>query len=1016
MQMKLVKRSLMRRLLATALGFFCTASMSLSAQDVPLTGKVTSAADGTPLMGVSVQIQGTSKGTATDAGGEFKISAPVGAVLKFSFIGHLPFEVKVAKAAAINVQLQEDVQKLNETVVVGYGTKKKATLTGAVSMLDAAQIENRPVTNVSNALSGTPGLFVNLSNSQPGVDRSTIRIRGVGTLNNNNPLVLVDGIEYSMDELNPNDIESISVLKDAAAAIYGSRGANGVIMVTTKKGKGKSKVNYSYYRGFHKATYLPDAINDPIVYMRTKNQALLNIGKAVEYSEANIKEYEENMAKDPFTYPANDWYKIAVDKGSIQKHDLSISGSSEEYQYRLSLGFLDRDGIMFGPANHNKNYSLGLNASMKVNQRLRAGITFDGYYRNYTQPTYNTFWQAMSRTLPILTDTLADGRYGNSWMRTAGRNNWEHPRLHAYGALTTKLVQRFLATVFAEYQLPFDIKYTIKFGADKYDGLLTTNTPQLQTFNPKTKEPTNWNSPATAPRNAKTDENDLAIHFYNTLDWKKSFNKHNVSVMLGSSYDNWDRDQFYASMTGYLDNTITALNGGLVWNGTTGSSTRDVLMSYFGRAEYEFDEKYLFEATFRSDGSSRFGPGNRWAFFPSASAGWRIDRENFFQSRFIDQLKLRASVGSLGNQAADLYSYEQAVALAQDYSFGGTMVPGAAVTGAVDPTIHWETTLAYNGGIDLNMWKNKIGVTLDGYIKRTNDILHRVNLPAQVGNLAGPIRNIGAVENRGVELTLQYRNNVRDLNYNIWGNVSYNKNEVVDLDGEIIYDGSTVIKEGYPINSFYILQSDGFFQNTDEIARHVSQPGNPRPGFIRFKNTNGDNVINGDDRVVMNASSIMPKYTFGFGFNLDWKGISLTSAFQGVSGIKVYPRANLAVPFNNGANATWEWTRDSWTPENPNARLPLVTPGDQANFTQLNDFWLRSGDYVRLKNLQLAYALPKSLLDKIRIAKISVYANAENLLTFSKYKDMDPESLTDRNDLYTYPMLKTFTAGINVTF
>lgn len=1014
--MKLAKRSLLCRLRAVAFGLFCAASLPLSAQDVPVTGKVTSAADGTPLMGVSVQVQGTSKGTATDQNGLFNISAPVGAILKFSFIGHIAQEVKIAKTANLSIQLQEDVQKLNETVVVGYGTKKKATLTGAVSMLDAAQIENRPVTNVSNALSGTPGLFVNLGNSQPGVDRSTIRIRGIGTLNNANPLVLVDGIEYSMDELNPNDIESISVLKDAAAAIYGSRGANGVIMVTTKKGKGKSKVNYGYYRGFHKATFLPDAINDPIVYMRTKNQALQNIGKAAEYSDAQIKEYEENMGKDPFTYPANDWYKIAVDNGSIQKHDLSISGSSDTYQYRLSLGFLDRDGIMFGPANHNKNYSVGLNASMNVTKRLKAGITLDGYYRNYTQPTYNTFWQAMSRTLPILTDTLADGRYGNSWMRTEGRNNWEHPRLHAYGALTTKLVQRFLATVFAEYQLPFDIKYTIKFGADKYDGLLTTNTPRLQTFNPKTGAATNWNSPATAPRNAKTDENDLAIHFYNTLDWQKTFDNHLVKVMVGSSYDNYDKDQFNAGMTGYLDNTITALDGGLEWNGTGGNTTRDVIMSYFGRAEYEYNEKYLFEFTMRADGSSRFNPGNRWGYFPSASAGWRIDRESFFRSNFVDQLKLRVSAGALGNQAIDLYKSLPTVALAQDYSFGGTRVPGAAVTGAVDRDVHWETTYTYNGGVDLNMWKNKIGVSLDAYLRRTQDILYETSLPSQVGNLAGPTRNIASMDNKGIELTVQYRNNIRDFNYNIFGNVSYNKNEVTNVNGEQIISGSTIRKAGYALNSFYVLQSDGLFQNQAEIDRHARQPGNPRPGFIRFKDINGDGVINGDDRVVVSASGAIPKYNFSFGLNLDYKGFSLTSAFQGVAGIKVYPRANLAVPFNNGANATWEWTRDTWTPENPNARLPLLTIGDQANFTQLSDFWLRNGNYLRLKNLQLAYSIPKSVMDRLKMTKITVYANAENLVTFTKYKDADPESLVNRNDLYTYPMMKTFTAGVNVTF
>lgn len=1016
--MELSKRFHIYRFLSVCIGIIFFSTLSLRAQDLPITGKVTSATEGTPLMGVSVQIVGTATGTATDVNGLFKINAPAGAVLKFSFIGFLSQEIKVTKAANLDIKFQEDVQKLNETVVVGYGTRKKATLVGAVTMLDMVEKEGVPITNVSNALHGQPGLFVNLSNSQPGVDRSTIRIRGVGTFNNNNPLVLVDGIEYSMDELNPNDIESISVLKDAAAAIYGSRGANGVILVTTKKGKGTPRVNYSYYRGFHKATYLPDAINDPIAYMKLKNQALANENKAPDYTQAEIAEYEQGVKTDNITYPANDWYKIALDNGMIQKHDLSIAASTEQYQYRLSIGYLDRDGIMFGPTNHAKNYSLGLNASMNVTKRLKAGITLDGYYRNYTQPSYNSFWNYLSRTLPILTDTLADGRYGNSWLRTPGRNNWEHPRLIAFGALSTKVVQRFLATIFTEYKLPFDITYNIKFGVDKYDGLLSEAYPRLQTFNPKTGAAINWNSPATAPRFAKTDENNMAMHFYNTLDWAKTFNgKHNLSAMIGSSYDNFDTDNFNASMTGYLDASLSALGAGTVWNATGGNSTRDVIMSYFGRVNYDFDGKYLLEATFRADGSSRFAKDNRWGYFPAVSAGWRIDKESFFKSKFIDQLKLRVSAGQLGNQAVALYSYEQLVNLGEDYSFGGTLNSGAASTAYADPTIHWETTTAYNGGVDVNLWKNRISLTVDIYKKLTDGILRPVNIPSQVGNLTGPTQNVGKVDNSGYEITLQYKNNVRNVNYGVFGNVAYNKNKVVDLNGEIIYGpGSTITKEGYPMNSYFLLQSNGFYQNADEVSKGPNQGNDTRPGYIKYVDVKKDNIINGDDRVIINASSIMPKYTFSFGFNVEYKGISLTSAFQGVAGVKVYPVANLAFPFNNGANATWEWATDSWTPEKPNARLPILTTAATSNFTQRSDFWLRSGDYVRLKNLQLSYAFPQSLLDKVKINRLTVYANAENLVTFSKYKDMDPESLLNRTDLYTYPMMKTFSAGLNVTF
>ena len=1016
--MELSKRFHIYRFLSVCIGIIFLSTLSLRAQDLPITGKVTSATEGTPLMGVSVQIVGTSTGTATDANGAFKINAPAGAVLKFSFIGFLTQEIKVTKAANLDIKFQEDVQKLNETVVVGYGTRKKATLVGAVTMLDMVEKEGTPITNVSNALHGTPGLFVNLSNSQPGVDRSTIRIRGVGTFNNNNPLVLVDGIEYSMDELNPNDIESISVLKDAAAAIYGSRGANGVVLVTTKKGKGTPRVNYSYYRGAHKAIYLPDAINDPIVYMKTKNQALANENKPPDYSAAEIAEYEQGMKTDRITYPANDWYKIALDNGMIQKHDLSVAASTEQYQYRLSIGYLDRDGIMFGPTNHAKNYSLGLNASMNVTKRLKVGITMDGYYRNYTQPSYNSFWSYMSRTLPILTDTLADGRYGNSWLRTPGRNNWEHPRLIAFGALTTKLVQRFLTTVSAEYKLPFDITYNFKMGADKYDGLLSEAFPRLQTFNPKTGAAINWNSPATAPRFAKTDENNLALHVYNTLDWTKTLKgKHNISVMIGQAYDEFKTDNFNASMTGYLDASLSALDAGTLWNATGGRGTEDALISYFGRVNYDFDNKYLLEASFRADGSSRFGPTNRWAYFPSVSAGWRIDRESFFKSRFIDQLKLRVSVGQLGNQAVDLYSYEQAVLLGQDYSFGGSLSSGAAAVQYADPTIHWETTTAYNGGVDINLWKNRIGLTVDVYKKITDGILREVGLSSQVGNLNGANENVGKVANSGYEITLQYKDNVGDLNYGAFGNVSYNKNKVLDLNGELLYGpGSTISMEGYPMYSYFLLQSDGLYQNADEVSKGPSQGNDTRPGYIRYVDVKKDNIINGDDRVVMNASSVMPKYTFSFGFNVGYKGIALTTAFQGVAGIKVYPAANLAFPFNNGANATWEWATDTWTPERPNARLPLLTTAATSNFTQRSDFWLRDGDYVRLKNIQLSYAFPTSLLEKVKINKLTVYANAENLLTFSKYKDMDPESLLNRTDIYTYPMMKTFTAGVNVTF
>ena len=1017
--MKLYKRSLAscRNALMLVMGILCISSLSLQAQDLPITGKV-SAANGTPLPGVTVQVAGTAHGTATSTDGSFKLNAASGSTLKFTFVGYLPKEIKVNNATPLNVTLEEDVQKLNDVVVVGYGTQKKATLTGAVTTVNMVDKDGQPLTNVSNALAGTPGIFANLGNSQPGVDRSTIRIRGIGTLNNANPLILVDGIEYSMDELNPNDIETVTVLKDAAAAIYGSRAANGVILVTTKKGRGTAKVNYSYYYGQQKATYLPDVIDDPIAYMKLKNQALANEGKAPDYADADIAEYEKGMQTDRITYPANNWYDIALKNGVIQKHDLSVAASTDKYQYRFSLGYLDRDGILFGPGNHEKKYSLGLNASANVNEKLKVGVTMDGYYRNYTVPFYDATWQYLSRTLPILTDTLADGRYGNSWLRTPGRNNWEHPRMLAYNGLQKKVVQRFLATVFAEYKLPFDITYNIKFGVDKYDGMLNGFTPRMQTFNPKTGAAINWNSPATAPRATKEDYNNLNIHFYNTLNWQHQFaEKHNLALMFGAAYDNFETDEWATSMYGYLDGTLDALDAGTTWNATSGNMISDRLQSYFGRVNYDYDGKYLFEFAFRSDGSSKFGPGYRWGFYPSAFAGWRIDKESFFKSNLINQLKLRASVGQMGNQAVDPYSYESAVRLGQEYSFGGVLNSGAAVLDYTDPRIRWEKTTAYNGGIDINLWDNRIGITLDAYKRHTTDILRPVNIPAQVGNLGGPKKNIGTVDNTGLELTLQYRNNIGQFDYGFSGNVSYNKNEVKDLNGEIIYGTGTITKEGLTMGSFYVLQADGIFQTEDEVARSAKQSVNTKPGYIKYRDVNNDGIINGDDRVVVDASPQMPKLTYGFALNVGYRGISLNASFQGISGVKVLPTANLAYPFNNGANATWEWATDAWTPANTNAKLPIVTTstGSIDNF-QRSTFWIRDNSYLRMKNIQLAYALPERWLSKVKISKVSLFVNGQNLWTISKYKDFDPEAILNQTTLYSYPMLKTYSGGLNVTF
>jgi len=1020
------KRSIPRRMMqfSTCLMLLLCAHFSIQAQQ-NVTGKVVSSKDQAALTGVTVQVKGTSKASITNNEGNFTIQAKNGSTLLFSFVGFLPKELKVNGNHIGTITLDEDVKSLSSVVVVGYGTQKKVNLTGSVATIDMTEKEGQPITNVSNALHGAPGLFVNLGNSQPGVDRATIRIRGMGTLNNNDPLVLVDGIEYSMDELNPADIATISILKDASAAIYGSKAANGVILVTTKTGRGTPKVNYSYYYGTQKPTMMPDVIWDPIAYMKLKNQALENIGKVHDYSDAEISEYEQGMKTDPFTYPASNWFDIALDNGHIQKHDLSFSGSTDKYQYRLSLGYLDRSGIIIGPNDQEKKYSLGFNGSMNISKRLKVGLTLDGYYRHYNEPYYNSFWQYLSRTLPILTDTLKDGRYGNSWLRTPGRNNWENPRMIAQTGFAKKVVNRFLGTVFADYKLPFDITYHAKFGVDKYDGLLENFTPQVKTYNPKTEAATNWNSPSTAPRSRGVDDNNLNIHFYQTLDWDKTFAKeHHLNLMAGSSYDNYDTRTFSSGSYGYLDGTLTAIGAGpLPYEGYIGGgSTQDVLISYFGRLNYDYEGKYLLEGTLRYDGSSRFANGHRWGVFPAVSAGWRIDKESFFPaSNVFNLLKLRASYGQLGNQAVALYSYQNSINLGQDYSFGGALSSGAAATAYSDPNTSWETTNTYDAGLDATLLNNRINLTVDLYKKYTINILRAVNIPDQIGGLTGPSKNVGTMQNTGVEVTLGYHNNIGAFNYSFNGNIAYNKNKVIDLNGEILYNYNTnlatITEAGYPVNSYYIYDAIGIFQSAEEVSKSPFQSATTTAGDLKYRDVNNDGKITSDDRVIISTSTQIPKYTFGFGLDFGYKGFSLTAFFQGVAGLKIYPTANLAFPFNNGADATREWLTDSWTPDRPNARLPQVTPSDVDDDNYVSsDFWLRSGSYLRMKNIQLSYSLPAKWLSKAKIKNVSVYVNAENYLTFSKYKDFDPESILNASSLYHYPMLKTISAGINVTF
>lgn len=655
------------------------------------------------MPGVNVIVKGTGTGAITDGNGKYSIPITEQSVtLIFSFIGYITQEMLIDGRSVVDIILKEELTGLDEVVVIGYGTQKKVNLTGAITTMDVAKIENRPMTNVSQAMQGMSGLYVNQAGGQPGKDAATIRIRGIGTLNDNNPLVLVDGIAYNLNDVNPNEIENVSVLKDAAStAVYGSRAANGVILITTKKGNRNEAftVNYNTYFGIEQPTYLPDIEWNPITYMEFKNQALINEGKAIEYPVASIEEYRNGMATDPYTYPQSNYFDMVLRDGKMSEHNLTVSGGGANHNMALTLGYLNQEGILNNIKG--QKYSMGLNAKVDVTKFLSLGGRISGVYRKYNEPWngMGSYWQGVYRSLPIYPVRIEDGRWGNAWLRTAGHNNFMNPVERIEEGNNDFVQQRLLVNLFADIKLPMGIIYKINAAINKYDGKNENFQPKLIQVNPKTLEEQQSTSFALGSRSYNDQLNST---FFQTLEWGKSlFNQHNIQVLFGSSYESFNSSNFSSQKQTALDNTLTDLDVFLENPVVGGTSSKSALISYFGRFNYNFSEKYLLEANFRYDGSSRFAEGNRWGFFPSFSLGWRLDKEEFMRNfTWITSIKPRFSWGQIGNQEIALFSYTNTVNLGMDYTYGTLVKQGASVTSSSDPNISWETTTMTNFGID----------------------------------------------------------------------------------------------------------------------------------------------------------------------------------------------------------------------------------------------------------------------------------------------------------------------------
>ena len=860
---------------------------------IAVTGQVTDGDKKEGLPGVSVVVKGTTQGTTTDAEGRFTLNVPdAQSVLVFSFVGYLSKEVTVGNQTGITVSLVADDKTLSEVVVVGYGVQKKVNLTGAISSVDLSKQENAPITNSSQLLQGVEGVYVNQAGGQPGRDVATIRIRGVGTLNNNNPLVLVNGIEFPLENVNPADIESISVLKDAASAsIYGSRAANGVVLITTKAGKkGKFTVNYNYYVGNQYVNYLPDFVKDPVQFMQFRNQAQRNEGRTtVDYSDALIEEYKQGVLKDPTIYPNNDWYDIMFRPGNIQNHDVRFSGGSDKLTYSLSLRYLTQEGVLLGTSS--KTYALNYNTVAQVSERLKIGALINASYKDIKEPVAGVanLMEMTFKAQAFHPTYLPDGRYANTFIRTPGHNVFRNPLALANEGKNNSLLQQALVNVFAEYQFPLNITLKINGAVNKADNFTAQFVPEVYTYQVKTGDPQLIPFDGQGNRGTRqTNAGALNTTLFNTLTWEGTIReKHSLKALAGYSRETFGNRTFYARNEGYLGNTLQELNAGSANPALGGTSSESKIQSFFGRLNYIFSEKYIAEANFRYDGSSRFAPGRQWGFFPSISLGWRINEENFLKDvRWIDELKLRTSIGQLGNQNIDLFRYVNLVALGQDYPFGNTISSGAAVTAYNDPTITWETTTISNVGVDASLLRNKVRFTAEFFKKRTTNILSNVPIAAQVGSLAGPIQNIGTVDNTGIEISGGFTQTIQAVKVNVTGGFTYVKNKVVDLKGSVIYGNRTIITEGSPINSYYLINAIGIFQNQQEIASSPVQNSNTKPGYLKYEDVNGDKVVSESDRVIQGSN--IPKLTYQFTTNLSYKRFSVSAFFQGVGQVFTY--------------------------------------------------------------------------------------------------------------------------------
>ena len=999
-------------------------------------------ASGLPVIGAGVLIEGTSTGAVTDENGKYSIEVPSGdSILEFSCMGYQTLKVSLDGRRVMDVTLREDTQFLDEVVVVGYGTQKKVNLTGSVSMVGSDEISARPISSVSSGLQGLlPGVTVVNPNGQPGESNTTIRVRGIGTIGNANPLILIDGVEGDISAINPEDIESVSVLKDAASAsIYGSRAANGVLLVTTKKvnkaSDSKARVSLGAYFGLQTPTRLPQMC-DAIEFMTLDNEARQNVGTSPAWTEDQFAKVRDNT--DPNFFANTDWLSQVLNKFAPQQnYNVTLSGSLGSSGYMLSYRYFDQKGLTVGSSTGEKRHNVRFKMDTKLLDRVTLSSNLSYTSRKVTSPVNSltsgggAIYTAM-RIAPNAPVKYTDG----TWAYGGGNTNPVAVLNDGGRSVTSTDEFSLLEVLKVDILKGWDVSAT--YNLTSSNGLREILKKTITFNNPEDGSSYVYAQPNTLKN---IDIRNLQQTFILQTNFDFTFGKHNLSGVVGMSQEWYKGTSFSASRNNLITEQDPALNlGDASTMSNDASSSRWALRSGFGRISYNYDERYLLEANLRYDLSSRFHKSNRGGWFPSVSAGWRLSEERWMQfaKPVFDNIKIRASWGMLGNQYVGSSEYPYLSVLKSFNSevslIGANATTGYAQSTLANPNLSWEQIKMFDVGLDLAMLGNRLTFSFDWYDKDTEGILLQLNYPAQIGAKPSE-QNAGKVNNKGWEIDLGWREQRGDFFYGIGFNLSDVKNKIVDLAGNAPdLSGYQIRMVGYSIDAFYGYVADGLmspedFKISDPVNNNYSLPKIPvilgndyQPGDIKYKDISGpDGVPDGRitpeyDKVVLGSN--IPRYTYSIRGDFGWKGIDFSFVIQGVGKCDGYLEGSARHAFQDMAAYPQKVHLDRYnvvTNPNLNASYPRLTYNTSFNQSTFSTYWMEDASYMRLKNIQLGYTFPEKWMKKARIDKLRIYLSADNLFTVSKYfYAYDPETPVSKGGYY--PQVKTFVIGLNLNF